>query len=114
MNKRSISGYLEEDGAGGESRESAHVGHLRNNGHLCGISALMSHLEGNRRCCMQTHASEEETSQSCPFPSLLHRTPWPTTGSQKYASQLQMMLPQSTAVAHHTRFQVATLQSSCK
>ena len=27
MNKRSISGYLEEDGAGGKSMEAAHVGH---------------------------------------------------------------------------------------
>ena len=114
MNKRSISGYLEEDGAGGESRESTHVGHLQSKGHFCRIPVLMSHLIGNRRCGMQTHGSEEGTSQSCLFPNLLHRTPWPTIGNQKYASQLQMMRQPSTAVAPHIKFQVATLQSSCK
>ena len=37
MNKRSISGYLEEDGAGGESSKSVHIGHRLYNGQFCSM-----------------------------------------------------------------------------
>lgn len=87
MNKRSISGYLEEDGAGGKSCESAHVGHLRYDRPSCSTFLFDYYVQGLQRCGMQKHALEEVTSQSCPFQSLLLRIPWPTTGSQKYALQ---------------------------
>ena len=109
MNKRSISGYLEEDGAGGKSSDSGHVGQLRYDGSFRSMFLFECHTQGCQRWIMQTHALEQGTSRSCPFQSLLHQILWLTIGSQKYALQLPMMLPLSTAVALHTRSQVARL-----